>query len=70
MQAAGLVENTMMAALEHHRARLEFGSTPGNDEGGLVLPQGQGGKVVGFIFRLVDPEVWVWYGVGWRVVVW
>lgn len=53
----------MAAALEHHRGRLGAAGTPGNDEGGLVLPQGHGGKVVGFIYRLVHPEVRIGCGV-------
>lgn len=57
LQAADLVSETMTRALQYHRERLAAEAVLGNDEGGLVLPHGKGGKVVGFIYRLVEPEV-------------
>ena len=46
-----LVGATMKYSVETHRARLKA------TEEGLVVPEGMSGKAVGFIYRLVGPEV-------------
>ena len=59
LQAASFVSEIMMITMQNHQERLDNATISLDDEGGLVLPKEHRPIVVGFIFRLVEPEVWL-----------
>ena len=61
----------MKHTLKNHRARMAAAGETGSNGGGLVVPEGKGGKAIGYIYRLVEAKVrcGVWCGVVWCGIV-
>eukprot|EP00904_Undaria_pinnatifida_P010711 jgi/Undpi1/6770/HiC_scaffold_21.g09249.m1 len=54
--AVEFVEDAMKHTLKNHRARMAAAGETGSNGGGLVVPEGKGGKAIGYIYRLVEAK--------------